>query len=234
MLVCGDEIDLLVPRSVNDAERKARDEYSRNPPASGAPASGDCEDAVGCLFHRGQESKPEPAKIWGLRGYEATSTNHDMKTTSRRSLLAATLGALAWSACSAVHQRAAPGLEASSYDRCEDPCRYGSTGRRAMTDRKKLRATGRTEVKTYVPTPFDEVADGPSLVEVQLTETFRGDIEGESTVRVIQAARKDGSMTFVGLQRVRGSVGGRTGSFLLQPSGTVVGKETKADDRSQF
>jgi hypothetical protein len=56
-----------------------------------------------------------------------------------------------------------------------------------------------------------------------------GDIEGESTVRVIQAAHKDGSMSFVGLQRVRGSVGGRTGSFLLQPSGTVVGRETKAD-----
>jgi hypothetical protein len=97
-----------------------------------------------------------------------------------------------------------------------------------MTDEKKQRATGRTDVKTYVPTPFDEIADGPSLVEVQLTETFSGDIEGESTVRVIQAAR-DGSISFVGLQRVRGSVGGRRGSFLLQPSGTVIGKETKAD-----
>lgn len=90
------------------------------------------------------------------------------------------------------------------------------------------RASGRTEVKTYVPTPFDEIAHGPSLVEVQLTETFSGDIEGESTVRVIQAAHKDGSISFVGLQRVRGSLGGRTGSFLLQPSGTVTGKETNA------
>lgn len=98
-----------------------------------------------------------------------------------------------------------------------------------MTDKNKKRATGHTEVKKYVPTSFDEVTDGPSLVEVQLTETFSGDIEGESTVRVIQAARQDGSMSFVGLQRVRGSVGGRTGSFLLQPSGTVVNKETKAE-----
>src|ERR1043166_5983612 len=116
---------------------KPGERFGQIPPARGARASGDCEDAVGCLFHRGQESKPEPAKIWGLRGYEATSTNHDMKTTSRRSLLAATLGALAWSACSAVHQRAAPGLEASSYDRCEDPCRYGSTRRRGTTAREK-------------------------------------------------------------------------------------------------
>jgi uncharacterized protein DUF3224 len=98
-----------------------------------------------------------------------------------------------------------------------------------MTDEKRYHAAGRTEVKTYVPTSFDEVADGPSLVQVELTETFGGDIEGQSTVRVIQVAHKDGSMTFVGLQRVHGSVGGRTGSFLLQPSGTVVGKETQAE-----
>lgn len=98
-----------------------------------------------------------------------------------------------------------------------------------MTAQNKQRATGHTEVKTYAPTPFDEIADGPALVEVQLTETFHGDIEGEATVRVIQAANKDGTMRFVGLQRVRGSIGGRAGSFLLQPSGTVVSKETQAE-----
>lgn len=100
-----------------------------------------------------------------------------------------------------------------------------------MTDSnlKRRRATGRTDVKTYAATPFDERADAPSLVEVNLTETFRGDIEGESSVRVLQVANPDGSMTFVGLQRVRGSVGGRAGSFLLQPSGKVLGKQTDAE-----
>lgn len=98
-----------------------------------------------------------------------------------------------------------------------------------MTDTTRQRAKGSTQVVSYVPTPFDEVADGPSLVEVKLLETFSGDIQGQSTVRVIQAVRKDGSMTFVGLQRVRGTIAGKTGSFLLQPHGTVVGKVTKAE-----
>jgi hypothetical protein len=98
-----------------------------------------------------------------------------------------------------------------------------------MTDQQKQRAVGRTDVKTYLPTRIDEVPEGPSLVDVQLTETFSGDIEGESTVRIIQAASKDGSLHFVGLQRVRGSIGGRVGTFLLQPSGTAVGKETRAE-----
>jgi hypothetical protein len=92
----------------------------------------------------------------------------------------------------------------------------------------KSHATGHAEVKTYVPKAFDEVAGGPSLVEVQATETFRGDIEGEGTFRVIQAVR-DGSASFAGIERVRGAVGGRRGTFLLQVSGTLVGKEVDAD-----
>ncbi len=96
-------------------------------------------------------------------------------------------------------------------------------------EQTQQRATGRTEVTRYVPTTFDEPAEGPALVEVQLTETFTGDIEGEGTGRVVQAARKDGSATFVAIERVRGSIGGRKGTFLLQVSGTVVGKEMHAE-----
>ncbi len=93
----------------------------------------------------------------------------------------------------------------------------------------KRRAAGRTEVKTYEPTVYDPMADGPSLAEIRVNETFAGDIEGEGTVRVIQAVRKDGSATFVGIERVRGATGGRKGSFLLQTSGTLFGKEVKAE-----
>jgi hypothetical protein len=93
----------------------------------------------------------------------------------------------------------------------------------------KLRATGRTEVKSYRPTPYDEQADGPSLLEIRVSETFSGDIEGEGTVRVTQALRKDGSASLVGIERVRGAIGVRKGTFLLQVSGELVGKELKAD-----
>ena len=73
------------------------------------------------------------------------------------------------------------------------------------------------------------MADGASLLEIRINETFTGDIEGDGTVRVIQAARKDGSATFVGIERVRGAVGDRKGSFLLQTSGTLLGKEVTAE-----
>jgi hypothetical protein len=98
-----------------------------------------------------------------------------------------------------------------------------------MTEKTTHHATGHIEVKTYVPTTFDDLADGPSLVEIQVTETFSGDIEAEGTVRFIQALRKDGSASFVGIERVRGSIAGRQGTFLLQDSGTLVGKEVKGE-----
>lgn len=89
-------------------------------------------------------------------------------------------------------------------------------------------ATARTDVTSYVPATFDEVADAPALVEVELKETFSGDIEGEGVARVVQAARKGGTTTFVTIERVRGAIQGRKGTFMLQVSGTVVDKEMHA------
>jgi hypothetical protein len=97
-----------------------------------------------------------------------------------------------------------------------------------MTGKQKHHATGRTTVTAYVPTRFDEPPAGPALVEIQLTETFSGDVEGVGTARVIQEARKDGSASFVTIERVRGAIAGRKGTFLLQVSGTVRGKDMKA------
>jgi hypothetical protein len=98
-----------------------------------------------------------------------------------------------------------------------------------MADKKTHHAKGRTDVRSYTPTPFDEIADGPSLLEIQLTEKFSGDIQGDGTARVIQAVQKDGSASFAGIERVRGSIAGQSGSFLLQVTGTVAHKEMTAE-----
>jgi hypothetical protein len=92
-----------------------------------------------------------------------------------------------------------------------------------MSGTAKTRATGRIEVKTYEPRPYDEPPDGPQLVEIHVTETFTGDIEGEGVVRFLQAVRKDGSASFAGIERVTGRIGDRHGTFLLQDTGTLQG-----------
>jgi hypothetical protein len=93
----------------------------------------------------------------------------------------------------------------------------------------KAHATGRIDVKTYEPRPYDEVDDGPDLAEIHVTETFSGDIRGEGVVRFLQAFREDGSASFVGIERVTGSIAERRGSFLLQDAGTLEGNLVKGD-----
>jgi hypothetical protein len=84
-------------------------------------------------------------------------------------------------------------------------------------------------VNTYEPQPYEEVNDGPNLVEIHVTETFSGDIEGEGVVRFLQAVRDDGSATFVGIERVTGTIARRRGSFLLQDAGTLEGSTVKGE-----
>ena len=98
-----------------------------------------------------------------------------------------------------------------------------------MSETQKVHAVGRTTVKTYQPTVFDEVPGAPTLSDVRLTETFSGDIAGEGVAHVVQAARADGAGSFAGIERVRGALGDKLGSFLLQVHGTVVAKEMKAE-----
>lgn len=98
-----------------------------------------------------------------------------------------------------------------------------------MSTVNKTHATGLISVKTYEPQPYDQLPDGPDVVEINVTETFSGDIEGDGVARFLQAAREDGSASFVGIERVTGSIAGRQGSFLLQDAGTLEGTTVKGE-----
>ena len=87
----------------------------------------------------------------------------------------------------------------------------------------KILATGSITVKTYDAKPYDELAGGPQLVRATVTETFSGDIEADGAVEFLQVVSSDGTASFVGIERVTGSLGNRKGTFVLQDAGTVSG-----------
>ena len=95
----------------------------------------------------------------------------------------------------------------------------------------KLPARTRAEAKITVQNseakPYDQTTS-PALLEVRLTETFTGDIEGESPVRALQVLRDDHSACLVSVQRFRGKLGGREGTFVLQGSEIVENGKIKA------
>jgi Protein of unknown function (DUF3224) len=85
----------------------------------------------------------------------------------------------------------------------------------------RTRATAVITVRTYEPAAYDESAEGLALTRIHVEEGFSGDISGDGVVEFLQAARPDGSASFVGIERVTGAVSGREGTFLLQDAGTV-------------
>lgn len=87
-----------------------------------------------------------------------------------------------------------------------------------------VRVNGKITVHKYEPAAYDEQSEGPSLTKVHVEESFAGDIEGDGVVEFLQAVQPDGSASFVGLERVVGKVTGKSGSFVLQDSGTVTGQ----------
>jgi hypothetical protein len=101
-------------------------------------------------------------------------------------------------------------------------------------DRKGNQKTGITEEETAMKThakatfavnawdekPYNEMNGVPKLTRASVTKSYQGDITGEGKLESLMMYRDDGSATFIGLERVVGSVGGRSGSFVLQGSGT--------------
>lgn len=84
----------------------------------------------------------------------------------------------------------------------------------------RRRAVAKITVQRSEAKPYDRSAS-PALVEIHISETFSGDIQGESAVRALQVLRDDKSASMVSVQRFRGTLGGRQGTFVLQGSETV-------------
>ena len=85
----------------------------------------------------------------------------------------------------------------------------------------RTRAQAVITVQKYEPVGYDEPAQGPALTRIHVEESFSGDITGDGVVEFLQAAQADGSASFVGIERVTGTIAGSNGTFLLQDAGTV-------------
>jgi len=88
-------------------------------------------------------------------------------------------------------------------------------------------ANARFAIKTWDEKHYSEGQDLPTLTRASVTKTFTGDIEGEGQVEYLMMYRSDGSATFVGLERVVGRIGGKTGSFVLRRTGVFEGGQAK-------
>jgi hypothetical protein len=91
----------------------------------------------------------------------------------------------------------------------------------------KRTANARFAIKSWDEKPYNEGRDLPRLTRATVTKTFTGDIEGEGQVEYLMMYRSDGSAAFVGLERVVGRIGGKSGTFVLERIGAFESGQAK-------
>jgi Protein of unknown function (DUF3224) len=85
-------------------------------------------------------------------------------------------------------------------------------------------ATATVEVTNYSESELNPGNDGISIHQLVIAETFKGDIEATGAVNFLQTRMANGA-SFVGMEYVTGSIGGRKGTFVLQDQGSVTGDD---------
>jgi hypothetical protein len=90
------------------------------------------------------------------------------------------------------------------------------------------RATATFKIEGWDEKPYAEIEGGRKLTQASVKQAFAGDVEGEGDVEWLMCYRPDETADFVGLLRIVGQIGDRSGSFVLtQVEGTFDGKEAR-------
>jgi Protein of unknown function (DUF3224) len=83
-------------------------------------------------------------------------------------------------------------------------------------------ASGTFEVKLN-PQPPEDKTEGSTLGRMLIDKHFQGDLEASSKGQMLTAMTEvKGSAGYVAMERVTGTLKGRSGSFVLQHSGTLT------------
>lgn len=88
-------------------------------------------------------------------------------------------------------------------------------------------ATGSLKTKSWNEEPYAEIEGAPKLSHDRVVQVITGDIEGEGTWQGLNAYSGDAAAIYVGFERVVGKVGGRSGNFVIQVSGTYENGEAR-------
>ena len=88
-------------------------------------------------------------------------------------------------------------------------------------------ANGRFAIESWDEAPYSEGESLPKLTRASVVKRFTGDVEGEGRVEYLMMYRSDGTATFVGLERISGRIGDRTGTFVLQRIGVFEAGQAK-------
>jgi hypothetical protein len=90
-------------------------------------------------------------------------------------------------------------------------------------------ATAEFQVTNWEEDALLEGDGGPKVTRASVTMAFEGDLEGDGKVEWLMSYDNGKTARFVGMERVVGKVGDRSGTFVLQHIGAFDGETATAD-----
>jgi Protein of unknown function (DUF3224) len=92
------------------------------------------------------------------------------------------------------------------------------------------RATATFKIEHWDEKPYAEMEEGRKLAQASVRQALSGEIEGEAEVEWLMCYRPDRTADFVGLERIVGRIGTRSGSFVaLHTSGSFDGAVARGE-----
>jgi hypothetical protein len=85
-----------------------------------------------------------------------------------------------------------------------------------------MRLTAQFEIKSWDEQPFDEGEGLAKLTHAVVEKAYSGDLDATSVTQWLMAYHPDETAAFVGIERIRGTFGGKSGSLVLQHVGTYA------------
>jgi hypothetical protein len=87
--------------------------------------------------------------------------------------------------------------------------------------------SGEFEVANMKQETYEDLGGDGKLARASGTQAFSGGLTGSGTVDWLMCYRADGTARLVGLQRVEGTLDGRTGSFVVEAKADFDGAESR-------
>jgi hypothetical protein len=81
-------------------------------------------------------------------------------------------------------------------------------------------ATATFELKSWDEKPYEELGGEAKLTRASVVLSYTGEIEGEGKIEFLMMYPEEKYASYVGMERIVGSLGGRKGSFVLRHTGT--------------
>jgi hypothetical protein len=91
-----------------------------------------------------------------------------------------------------------------------------------------MHITGTFAITSWEEDAYAEIGEHGKMTRAAVVQDFSGDFDGDGQVEYLMAYSTDETARFVGQQWLNGEIGDRSGSFVLQISGTFDGETAQA------